>query len=55
MSFTQLGVDFVKAGGKYYKPIGTRFGVVGEASYVLSGRNVDQAVLVAGSFIVHFR
>jgi hypothetical protein len=54
MSFTQLGVDFVKAGGKYYKPIGTRFGVVGEASYVLSGRNVDQAVLVAGSFIVKF-
>ncbi len=55
MSFRQLGVDFVKAGGKYYRPIGKRFGVVGEASYVLSGRNVDQAVLVAGSFIVHSR
>ncbi len=53
-SFKELGVDFVKAGGKYYKPIGTRFGVVGEVNYVVSGRNVDQAVLVAGSFIVHF-
>ncbi|MGV9013219.1 MAG: hypothetical protein ACOH13_11545 [Flavobacteriales bacterium] len=55
MSFTQLGVDFLKAGGKYYRPIGKRFGIVGEVSYVLSGRNVDQAVLLAGSFILHFR
>lgn len=55
MSFAQLGVDFMKAGGKYYRPVGKRLGVVGEVSYVLAGRNVDQAILVAGSFIVKFR
>lgn len=54
-TFKELGVSFVKAGGKYYKPIGERFGWVVEANYVLSGRNVDQSVMAAGSFIMHFR
>lgn len=53
-SFTELGVDFVKAGGKYYKPINPRIGLVAEASYVLSGRNVDQAIMGALSLVVHF-
>ncbi len=54
-TFKELGVSFVKAGGKYYRPFGTRTGAVVDAGYVLSGRNIDQAVMVAVSFIVHFR
>lgn len=54
-SFKELGVDFLKVGGKYYKPIGSRIGLVAEASYVLSGRNVDQAVMGALSVVIHFR
>jgi len=54
-TFKELGGSFLKVGGKYYKPIGSRFGLVGELSYVLAGRNVDKAVMVAGAFIVHFR
>ncbi len=54
-TFKELGVSFVKAGGKYYQPIGERFGWVVEANYVLAGRNVDQSVMAAGSFIMHFR
>ena len=53
MSFTELGVDHVRVGGKYYKPISPRIGAVAEAGYVLSGRNVDQAVLGALSVVVH--
>lgn len=53
-SFKELGVDFLKAGGKYYKPIGPRIGLVAEASYVLSGRNVDQAMMGALSAVIHF-
>jgi|GEM_PF-872479 len=54
-TFKELGVSFIRAGGKYYKPVGDRFGWVVEANYVLSGRNVDQSVMAAGSFIMHFR
>jgi len=54
-TFKELGVDLWRVGGKYYKPIGNRVGVVAEASYVLAGRNVDKALLLAGSFILHFR
>lgn len=54
-TFKELGVSYMRVGGKYYKPVGTRFGYVGEVSYVLAGRNVDQAAMAAFSFIVHFR
>lgn len=54
-TFKELGVDFLRAGVKYYKPFGNRYGWVVEAAYNLAGRNVDQSVLGAGSFIVHFR
>lgn len=54
-SFKELGVSFLRAGGKYYRPIGGRSGIVLGASYVLSGRNVDEMVMVAGSYILHFR
>lgn len=54
-SFTQLGVDFLKVGGKYYLPISSRIGAVAEAGYTLSGRNVDQAVLGALSIVVHLK
>jgi hypothetical protein len=54
-TFKELGVSFIKVGGKYYKPFGERFGWVVEASYALAGRNVDQSLMAAGSFIMHFR
>lgn len=54
-TFKELGVDFLKAGVKYYRPFAKRFGWVAETNYVLSGRNVDMSILVAGSFILHFR
>ena len=54
-SFKELGVSFLRVGGKYYKPIGGRSGLVAGASYVVSGRNVDQMVMVAASYILHFR
>ena len=54
-TFKELGVSFIKVGGKYYKPAGERFGWVVESSYTLAGRNVDQTIMVAGSFIMHFR
>ena len=54
-TFKELGVDLLRVGGKYYKPVGKRVGLVGEVSYVLAGRNVDQALLIAGAFILHFR
>ncbi|MBP6310643.1 MAG: hypothetical protein KA408_00115 [Flavobacteriales bacterium] len=54
-SFKELGVSFLRVGAKYYKPIGSRSGIVAGASYVVSGRNVDQMVMVAGSYILHFR
>ena len=54
VSFTELGVDFLKIGGKYFKPISPRIGVVAEAGYTLLGRNVDQAILGALSVVVHF-
>lgn len=54
-TFRELGVDYLKAGGKYYRRLGERFGWVGELGYVLSGRNVDQGLLLAGGFVVHFR
>lgn len=53
--FRELGVSYLKLGGKYYKPVGSRSGIVAGASYVVSGRNVDQMVMVAGSYILHFR
>lgn len=54
-TFKELGVDFLRAGAKYYKPFGTRYGWVVETAYNLMGRNVDQSVLLAGSVIMHFR
>ncbi len=54
-TFKELGVSYVKVGGKYYRPLGDRFGYVGELGYVLAGRNVDKAVTAAFSFILHFR
>ncbi|MBZ0206244.1 MAG: hypothetical protein K8H89_07950 [Flavobacteriales bacterium] len=53
-SFKELGVDFLKVGGKYYKLVCPRIGIVAEANYVLSGRNVDQAVMGALSAVIHF-
>lgn len=54
-TFKELGVDFLRAGAKYYRPFGTRYGWVVETAYNLAGRNVDQSVLLAGSVIIHFR
>ncbi len=54
-TFKELGVSYVKVGGKYYRPIGDRFGYVGELSYVIAGRNVDQSVMAALSFIMKFK
>lgn len=54
-TFKELGVSYLRVGGKYYKPVGTRFGYVGEVNYTLAGRNADHAVMAAFSFIAHFR
>lgn len=54
-TFKELGVDFLRAGAKYYQPFGKRYGWVVETAYNLSGRNVDQSFLAAGSVIMHFR
>ncbi len=54
-TFKELGVSFIKMGGKYYHPFRDRYGWVIETNYVLAGRNVDRSVLAAFSFIMHFR
>ena len=54
-TFKELGVSFIKMGGKYYHPFHDRYGWVIETNYVVNGRNVDRSVLAAFSFIMHFR
>lgn len=41
-NFKELGVDYHKAGGTVYRPLGSDFGVYASFSYVISGRNVFQ-------------
>lgn len=41
-SFTELGVDYHKAGLTFYKPFSNKLGGFANASYVLSGRNISQ-------------
>lgn len=43
-SFRELGVDYHKIGGTFYKPINDMLGMYGGASYVLNGRNISKGV-----------
>jgi len=43
-SFRELGVDYHKIGGTFYKPVKERLGIYGGASYVLDGRNISKGI-----------
>jgi len=46
ISFKQLGVDYHKIGGTFYKPIKNKLGVFVGASYLIGGRNTSSGVSV---------
>ncbi|MCR9182625.1 MAG: hypothetical protein NXH73_06835 [Flavobacteriaceae bacterium] len=41
-NFKEIGVDYHKAGGTLYRPLGQDFGIYASFSYTISGRNVFQ-------------
>ncbi len=41
-NFKEIGVDYHKAGGTIYRPLGQDFGIYASFSYTISGRNVFQ-------------
>lgn len=53
-TFRELGVDFTRLGGKWFFPMSDRVGLVADVNYTLTGRNIDQAVMVAGSIVWRF-
>ncbi|MGV6861680.1 MAG: hypothetical protein ACWA41_07895 [Putridiphycobacter sp.] len=55
-SFTELGVDFHKVGGAFYKPLSNKFGLVAGVSYIFLGRNsVEGFGVNAGIVYKHYK
>ena len=50
-TFKEIGPNWLKAGGKYYRPIGDKFGYSVEAFATITGRNYDDSIGLAGAFI----
>jgi len=54
-NFRELTVNYHRAGGTFYKPLGASFGIYGSFSYTISGRNVFQGASYGTGFVYDFK